>query len=207
MSTRQKHSKTSPSKTPASWAKFDEAVHVGIGAADKAGDRWSQAVMTAASASAARGNSKSIINRMAGLWPSINRLPIDEYRWAIAFRENLRVDDRYYVLADAEVKRERERCAEYLAQFDTHQGRRMANVVTERIRMVLADEGHRPLLDIKSIMNDSMFRTLGPSNNMMWSDRDHDDKMDAYRYLYGQNIDRIIIDEPSSLSPMEKDKP
>lgn len=82
---------------------------------------------------------------------SMHGLPTDEYRWAKALFEAMRVPSSYYVDAPPEVKRERERMMEYLAQFDTHQGRRAAAVVAKRVQFVLEGVEPKPRLDIDKI--------------------------------------------------------
>lgn len=105
-------------------------------------------------------------------------LPVDEYRWARAMAEVMRVPSSYYVYAPPEIKRERERVLEYLAQFDTHQGRRAAGVVARRVQFVLEGVEPRPRFDVNKIMQ------RGQSmHNMMRQNP------------LGKTFDRIILDE------------
>lgn len=181
MSRKQKSSRSSPSKTPASSVKVTvdiEAAWLGSGRHD---------VVTAAGqivdfkTSTQRGD--DMIDAMqrqmeffkGQQWPfpharrrgksvtqggmlrndfqdaNMHKLPAEEFRWARALREVMRAPSSYYINATPEVRRERERVLEYLAQFDTHQGRRAAGVVARRVQFVLEGVEPRPQLDINRI--------------------------------------------------------
>lgn len=181
MSRKQKNSRSSPSKTPASSAKiaFDfEADWLGSGRHDavtaagqivdfktstQRGDDMIDAMRKQAEFfkgqqfgfNTPRGRGKSV-TQGGMLWndfqvANMHKLPAEEYRWARAMAEVMRVPSSYYVDATPEVKRERERVLEYLAQFDTHQGRRAAGVVARRVQFVLEGVEPRPQLDINRI--------------------------------------------------------
>lgn len=103
-------------------------------------------------------------------------LPVDEYRWARAMAEVMRVPSSYYVYAPPEIKRERERVLEYLAQFDTHQGRRAAGVVARRVQFVLEGVEPRPRFDISKIREravQTQGKMLGASFDKIFFDGAH----------------------------------
>lgn len=181
MSRKQKSSRSSPSKTPASSAKiaFDfEADWLGSGRHDavtaagqiidfKTSTQHGDDMIDAMHAQAdfykglqwpfphARRRGKSVTQggmlRNDFQDANMHKLPAEEFRWARALREVMRAPSSYYINAPFEVKRERERVLEYLAQFDTHQGRRAAGVVAKRVQFVLEGVEPRPQLDINKI--------------------------------------------------------
>lgn len=187
MSRKQKSSRSSPSKTPASSVKpsmdFGHAedrtsawLHGGHDAVTAAGQiidfktstQRGDDMIDAMRAQAdfykclqwplphARRRRGKSVTQAGMLWndfqdANMHKLPAEEFRWARALREVMLVSSSYYIDATPEVKRERERVLEYLAQFDTHQGRRAAGVVARRVQFVLEGVEPRPQLDINRI--------------------------------------------------------